>query len=246
MNQGGYSRNFRADFWDGMVRIAPLVPAVAPFGLVCGATAANVGLGPEAGIAMSVIVYAGAAQLAILQLVADHALPVVMVMTALVINLRFAMYSASIAPHLRGAPIPARLLLAYVLTDQAYAVSLVRYLDGKDMAPRARIWFYAGGAIEIWVVWQVATVSGYFLGAAVPDGWSLDFAVPLTFGALLIAAVRSRADALAAAVGGSVAVGAAGLPYNLGLVLGAALGILAGVLFGPAVVGKRERGGEAG
>jgi predicted branched-subunit amino acid permease len=169
-----------------------------------------------------------------------------MVMTALVVNLRFAMYSASIAPHLKGVPLPMRLLLAYLLTDQAYAVSLVRFLEAKEMTPPSRVWFYSGTAVALWVVWQAATVIGYFLGALVPKDWSLDFAVPLTFGALLISAVRNRADALAAAVGGTVALAAAGLPYNLGLVLGAALGIVSGVLFGllvaPGTAG--DSGGE--
>jgi predicted branched-subunit amino acid permease len=136
------------------------------------------------------------------------------------------MYSASIAPHFADYGRRIRAGLAYVLTDQAYALSVAEF---ERTPERSRWRYYLGAAATLWVVWQITTVLGVLVGAGVPDAWGLTFAVPLVFLALLVPAMKDRPTTAAAAVGGTVAVVAAGVPYELGLLVGAVSGIVGGL-----------------
>lgn len=204
----------------------PLLLGIIPFGLVAGIAAVDAGLGLQHAIGFSAVVFAGASQLAAIDLLGSNAPLAVVFVTAVVINLRMMMYSASIAPELREQPARWKALMAYVLTDQAYALSMVRYRD-PDVDRR---WYYLAAAFTLWAVWQLATVAGVFLGAGVPDAWGLEFAVPLVFLALLVPAMQDRATTVAGLVGGIVAIGVAGLPLNLGLLVAATVGIVGGVV----------------
>lgn len=221
--------NARADLLAGAVAAAPLLVGIVPFGLVTGVAGVNAGIPPGQVVAMSVVVFAGAAQLATIDLVGRTAPVAVVVLTAVVINLRMSMYSASIAPYFRRFSTPTRWLGAYVLTDQAYALSLAEY-GRTTPAERDRWWFYLGVAASLWLTWQVATVAGVVLGSSIPAGLSLEFAVPLTFMALLFPVLDDRATEVAAVVAGGVGVAATVLPFDLGLVAASLVGILAGVL----------------
>lgn len=220
--------NLRQDWIDGMRVMLPLLPGAVPFGMIAGVVASNAGLDALAGIGQSVIVFAGAAQLASTQLIADAAPVLVVILTGLVINLRMAMYSASLAGHLSALPRGKRWLVSYLMTDQSYALSIMRYTQRPEMSLAAKFAFYMGGAIPMWVVWLAATAAGYFLGNRIPASWSLDFFVPLSFLALIVPAIRDRANAVAALTGGATAVLAWDLPFNLGLFLAALAGIAAG------------------
>lgn len=208
-----------------MRRAAPLVPGIVPFGLVAGVAAVEAGLSPLQAVGMSLVVFAGAAQLAMIDLLGSDAPLVIVVATAAVINLRMLMYSASIAPHLRGFRERARPLCSYLLTDQAYAISLVAFED-EDVD---RLPFYLGLALTIWVVWQASTVAGVVLGRGLPPSLGFTFAVPLVFLALLVPAADDRPKALAAVAAGTVAVLGRDLPLNLGLLVGAVAGVAAGM-----------------
>ena len=216
-----------AAFRRGVRDVAPLLLGIIPFGLVAGIATVNAGLGLPAAVGLSVVVFAGASQLAALELLGQNAPLTVVVATAVVINLRLLMYSASIAPYFREFTGRWKAALAYVLTDQAYAVSVASYRSDNDID---RKWYYLGVAVTLWAVWQVTTVVGALLGTGVPDAWGLEFAIPLVFLAILVPAIEDRASVVAAVVGGAVAVGGAGLPLNLGLLVAASLGITAGVL----------------
>jgi 4-azaleucine resistance transporter AzlC len=217
----------RADFRRGVRDVAPLLLGVAPFGLVAGIAAANAGLDLTQAVGMSVIVFAGASQLAALDLIGRDAPLSVVVLTAVVINLRMLMYSASIAPYFRTFAARVKAGLAYLLTDQAYALSIASY---RAEASVDRVAYYLGVAVTLWVVWQLTTAAGVLLGTGVPDAWGLEFAVPLVFLALLVPAMEDGPTTVAGLVGGTVAVVGAGLPLNLGLLVGASVGIVAGLL----------------
>lgn len=217
----------RADFRRGVRDVAPLLLGVAPFGLVAGIAAANAGLDLTQAVGMSVIVFAGASQLAALDLIGRDAPLSVVVLTAVVINLRMLMYSASIAPHFRTFAARVKAGLAYLLTDQAYALSIASYRAEESID---RVAYYLGVAVTLWIVWQVTTAAGVLLGTGVPDAWGLEFAVPLVFLALLIPAMEDGPTTVAGLAGGTVAVVGAGLPLNLGLLVGASVGIVAGLL----------------
>lgn len=177
---------------------------------------------------MSFIVFAGAAQLAAVQLIAGGGSAVVVILTALIINLRFVMYSASLAPHFRQFSAWWKALLAYLLTDQAYAVAITHFEE--DIEAKSKRLYFFGAALALWIVWQASTVVGIFLGARVPEGWSLEFVIPLTFMALLFPAITDRATGAAAASAAVAALLVASLPLNLDLLAAALIGVVIGIV----------------
>lgn len=207
---------------NGVRDVSPLLLGVVPFGLVAGVTAIEAGFPPEVAVAMSVVVFAGAAQLALIDLVGQGATPAVAAATALIVNLRYLMYSASIAPRFRTYSARWRALCSYLMTDQAYALTVVR--EGPVRA------YYLGAAAALWITWQATTVAGVVVGASIPPAWNLSFAVPLTFLALLVPAVEDYPTLSAALIAGTVATVGVGLPFNLGLVVGALAGIGVGAV----------------
>jgi 4-azaleucine resistance transporter AzlC len=230
----------RRAFSDGIRIMLPLLPGAVPFGMIAGVVASDAGLDALAGIGQSVVIFAGAAQLASTQLIADVAPALVVIFTGLIINLRFAMYSAALAPHFAALPRGRRWLAAYLMTDQAYALSAMRYASEPGMTLSSKFAYYMGGASVMWIVWVGATAAGYFLGNRVPPSWSLDFFIPLSFLALVVPNIRDRANASAALTGGTVAVAGWGLPFNMGLFLAALTGIAAGYLV-ERLTSARER-----
>jgi 4-azaleucine resistance transporter AzlC len=191
-------------------------------------TAAASVVGGGLGIATSFVIFAGAAQLATVQLLDSGTSLAVVIVTALVVNVRHLMYSAALAPHFSEFPVRSRLVLPYLLTDQAFAVSMPRYETETD--PIYKRWFFAGCGLTLWGSWQLATIAGVVLGAQIPDSLGLEFAIPLVFLVLLIPVVQTRPGLVAAVVGGVVAVLASDAAYSLGLVVGALSGVGAGVL----------------
>ncbi|NHN40183.1 AzlC family ABC transporter permease [Halorubellus sp. JP-L1] len=224
----------RADAIDGARAISPFLLGVVPFGLVYGVTAIDRGLDPTLVAAMSAIVFAGAAQLAAVDLIAKGSPAVVVLATILVVNLRYPMYAASIAPHFRAFTTRSRAICAYLMTDQAYAVALTEYRE-QDTSPDRRLWYYVGAAFTLWIAWQLSTITGILVGARVPPGLSLEFAIPLTFLALLVPNVTDRASALAALVGGVGTVLGANLPYDVSLVAAALAGVVVATILDDAL-----------
>lgn len=190
----------------------------------------NAGIPPNHAIAMTVVSFTGAAQLAAIDLINRTAPIAVVILTAVIINLRFTMYSASLAPHFRRFAPLTKWFGAYLLTDEAYAVSIIKFRD-TDLNEQGQKWFYFGAALSFWATWQISAAAGVILGASVPAGLSLEFAMPLTFMALLFPALDDRPTELGALVSGGVSVLVATLPFNLGFVMAALIGIVVGVLF---------------
>jgi 4-azaleucine resistance transporter AzlC len=217
-----------AAFLSGARAIVPALFALLPFGLAFGASAAGSGFSAIEALGMSVFVAAGAAQLAAVPLISAGASIAVVVLTVLVINLRFMLYSASMAPHFRSLPLWWKGLLSYHLTDQAYAATIIRFDEAETREPDKR-WYFLGTGLAIWSTWQVATLTGVFLGARVSEGWSLDFVLPLVFIALAVPAIKDRTTGAAALSASVAAVFAASLPLNLGLIGAALIGVVGGL-----------------
>jgi predicted branched-subunit amino acid permease len=222
-------RLFSPEVRAGAAAVAPMLVGIIPFGLVAGATPVNDGLGGAAAIGLSTIVFAGASQLAALDALAHGGSVLVAVLAACTINLRMLLYSASISPYLADEPRPRRLATAYLLTDQAYAVSITRWSSGNG--GEGRVPFFLGAGLLLWIVWQASTIVGVLVGAAVPADVPLDFAVPLVFLVLLVPTLTSRPAVVAAAVGGGAAVAAAEAGAGpLYVIVGALSGIAAGAV----------------
>jgi 4-azaleucine resistance transporter AzlC len=217
----------RSEFLAGVRAELPLLVGVIPFGMIYGVLALGAGLPPTAAQAMSAVVFAGSAQFVMVQLFGNGAPALVIILTAFIVNLRHALYSASVAPHLEGLSPRWKRLLAYLLTDEAYAVSITHYNRGGEATHKH--WFFFGAGLALWTSWQASTAIGIFLGAQVPPSWSLDFTLALTFIALVVPALKDRASVAAALAAGIVAVVAYSLPYRLGLVSAALVGIIVGL-----------------
>lgn len=225
-----------------MTAVTPLLVGVIPFGLVAGAAPLDAGLGGGVAIGLSTIVFAGASQLAMVDVLGDGGSVLIAVLTAWTINLRLMLYSASLSPFLTKEPLGRRTWAAYLLTDQAYAVSITRWSGGgRAAAPERRLPFYFGAAVALWVNWQICTVIGVLIGAAIPDSLPIEFAIPLVFLVLLVPTLTSSPAVVAAIFGGGAAVVCAELGgEHLAIAVGAISGITAGVVAeylrdGPAV-----------
>ncbi len=221
---------FRAGFLEGLRDVVPILLAVSPFGFVVGVAAIEIGLPWTQAVGMSYLVFAGTAQLAALQLLAVGSPVAVILLTTLLLNLRFALYAATLAPHLRGPRWPVRLWMASMMTDQSMALGTHRFATHPERG--AKVAYYLAVSMSVWVVWTTASVVGVFVGGAVPAGLSLEFAVPLVFLTLWVFALaRGRAPVwTAGGVAALVAVAGQGWPYNLGLLAAAFAGIAAGTL----------------
>lgn len=218
----------RSEFAAGVRAVLPLLLGVIPFGTIYGVLALAAGIPPAAAQVMSAVVFAGSAQFVAVQLIGAGAPAVVVLLTTFVINLRHVLYSASLAPHLAPLHRPWKWLLAFLLTDEAYAVSIVRHRRGTPDSTGH--WYTLGVSLALWLSWQISTAVGIYLGAQVPPSWSLDFTLALTLIALVVPALNSGAAVAAATTAGVIAVVAAGLPFKLGLMLAASCGILAGLI----------------
>jgi 4-azaleucine resistance transporter AzlC len=223
----------------------PLLVGVFPFGLIYGTLALNAGIPLAAAQAMSSIVFAGSSQFAFAQLTHDAAPALVILLTIAVINLRHMLYSASLAPHLKDLSPRWKILLSYLMTDEAYAVAVLNYEQMglpaacPERSRRAGHWYFLGAGLALWTTWQASTAAGLWLGASLPADLPLDFALPLTFIAMVVPALRNRPAVAAALSAGLVALLAFSLPYKLGLILAA----LTGIAVGTFLEGRLERNG---
>jgi len=214
------------EFWRGVRDQSPLLVGVAPFGLVFGVLGIASGLSPLQTIMMSSIVFGGASQVLFAQLWASGTPPIFVGGSVSIINLRHVLYSASVASHLRHLPFYWRVLLAYLLTDEAYAVSIKRFMEKPDNP--VKHFHLLGSGLLLWVCWQTTTAIGVFAGVTIPPTLSLDFIIPLTFIAIVAPAIRNTAHMMACITSAVIAVFGQTLPWNSWILLAAGGGIAAG------------------
>jgi 4-azaleucine resistance transporter AzlC len=236
----------RSLFWAGVRATLPVMTSVAPFGMLVGATGLTAGIPAGVIMAMSPVVFAGSSQLLALQLMASSSPALVLLLTTLVVNLRHTLYGISLAPHVRSLRRGWQWLLAYFMTDEVFAITISRYNQEAAHPPPNRHWFFLGSGLTLWSGWQLSTGIGLVLGSQIPASWGLDFAIALTFIALVVPALADHAAVLAALVGGGLAVLLAGLPYNLGLVAAALGGILAGMAVDLGWISRKSKVSQSG
>lgn len=215
-------------FQSGVRDVAPILLGVIPFGLIYGVIVNSAGLSGILGQAMSTVIFAGSAQLITTQLFGSLTPALIIIATAAVLNLRHLLYSASIAPFLQDIGRGWKIILSYLLTDEAYAIVIIKFEKSVALTSTYRIWYFLGVGLGLWVTWHISTAIGIFVGGQIPASWGLDFSVPLTFIALVVPAIRDRAGAVAMLVAGAAVILLASLPLKLGLLSAMLLGILAG------------------
>lgn len=221
----------------GLRAALPLALSIVPFMAVFGVLMHAGGFSPLIAQAMSVLVFAGA-QLVVAQMLLAGAPAALIVVAGATINARHLLYSASIAPYLCRLPLGWRVLLAYLLTDETYLLSMQRYQQPDQTEQRQ--WFLLGAGLDIWIACQGSTALGCLLGAQVPVTWHLEFTATLTFLALLMSALRDWASRGTALVAGVSAGLVAGLPFESGLLVAAGLGLVVGLTLDARKPEQRE------
>ena len=208
----------KSAYWAGVRDGLPFIVMVVPFALLFGVVGIEAGLSMAQTMSFSVLVIAGASQFAALQLMLENAAIGFVLLAALAVNLRMAMYSAALAPHLGGAPFWQRALVGYLNFDQSY------------MALPAKVAYFLGVALVISPLWCVFTYIGARLGATVPADIEIAFILPIAFLSMVAPMLKSLAHVAAAFVSIIVAISLAGLPAGSGLLIAAVCAMLTGVV----------------
>jgi 4-azaleucine resistance transporter AzlC len=229
------------EFAGGIKAGLPILLGVIPFGMIYGTLAVGSGLSAVVAQAMSSIVFAGSAQFITAQLLAQATPYIVVILTAAIVNLRHMLYSASMAPYLGHLPARWKAPLAYLLTDEAYAMAISRFTR-PDGGGTFGHWYFLGAGLTLWVCWQLSTALGIVVGALVPPAWSLDFALPLTFIAIVVPALKDRPAVAAALVAGVMSVVAFNMPLKLSIVVATLAGITAGLIAEASMGSERISG----
>jgi predicted branched-subunit amino acid permease len=215
-------------YWQGVRDGAPFLLVLIPFAALFGVVATEAGLSVFEALAFSVVVIAGAAQFTALQLLTEEAPTVIVIASALAVNLRMAMYSASLAPHFGAAPLWKRALAAYMTVDQSFALGISKYEDQPEMPVAAKLAYFFGVVTPIIPCWYAFTMIGAWGGKAVPPELALDFALPITFLAMIGPMLRTLAHLAAGFVSVVAALSLTAVPFNLGLIIAGVLGMMAG------------------
>lgn len=228
-------------FLRGCLASAPFIIVVVPFALLFGVVATEAGLNVAQVMLFSVTVFAGASQFAALQLMQEQAPVLIILATALAINLRMVMYSVAMAPHLGGARLGVRALMAYFLVDQSFAASAVEFERRPHQSLPEKVAFFFGTVAPIAPLWFGASLAGALVGEAISKDYALDFAVPITFLAICAPMLRSLPHIVAAGVSIAGALMLSFLPYGTGLLLAACLAMAAGAACEVALEKRRVR-----
>jgi predicted branched-subunit amino acid permease len=231
-----FSDSFRTGSREGIRVFLPLSVGLIPWAMVTGIAMIGAGLTPVQAMGMNVIVFAGTAQLGTLPLIAMGAPLWLIFVTALVLNLRFVIFSAALSPGFRGVSAPLRWFSGYLLTDGVFAVCLNKMLDVEDRS--WRLGYYLAPSVLTWVLWQAFALFGVLAAESIPKHWSLEFMASIALMVLLAPMIKLRPMLVAAATGGVVAVLANGLPLRLGVIVAIVAGIAAG--FAAEHVGGKE------
>lgn len=217
------------EFSQGARAMLPMLLGAVPFGIIFGSLAQPAGLDAAQTMGMSLLVFAGSAQFIALNLLNSGAGFAVLLLTTLVVNLRHALYSASLQPQVRSLPLAWRAALAFGLTDEVFAISQARY--AHQGAQSYAHWYFAGAALAMYLNWQLCTALGLIFGQLLPNigAWGLDFAMLATFIGIVVPSLTTRPQVAAALVAGALALLGLDWPYQSGLLLAAAGGIATGV-----------------
>lgn len=218
----------RTEFFLGVTAMLPLLLGVIPFGLVFGVLGVASGLTETQTIFMSSIIFAGASQVVFAQLWAAGSAYLIIGSSVALINLRHVLYSVAVSEHLKKLSFKWRVILAYLLTDEAFAVSIQRFNTYGGSRPVHFFMFGAGSTL--WIAWQISTVVGVIAGSTIPENWELAFAIPLTFIAVVVPLLKNFSTIICALTSSLIAICGQSLPWNSWILVAAFGGILLGAL----------------
>ncbi|KJZ18042.1 AzlC family ABC transporter permease [Loktanella sp. S4079] len=230
MTTSTVKKTARSVYWAGVRDGLPFLIMAAPFALLFGVVAMDAGLSVGQAMGFSVLVIAGASQFAAIQMITENAGIAFVLLAALAVNLRMAMYSASLVPYLGNAPLWQRAAVSYLNFDQTYITSVSRYESRPEMTVAERVAYFFGVATPITPTWIGMTLVGIMAGTAIPEAWALDFIMPIMFLAMVAPMMKSLAHIAAAAASVIVALALIGLPSGTGLLIAAGVAMLTGAI----------------
>lgn len=223
-------RGARGFFLGGLTDAVSALVATGTWGFVTGIALVKSGLTESMASLMTLMVYAGSAQLTALPLIESGA-PLWLIFAAgTVVNIRFLIFGAALHPFFRHMAWPKRFVLGFLSSDFSFVLFMNRYSESRGRATKEQLWYFMGIILPGWLVWNGFSLLGIYLGSFVPDSWSLDFAAVLALLAILIPIIKTRPMVLCLLVAGVIAWIGQPLPLRLGLIAAVAGGVAAGVL----------------
>ena len=219
----------RSAFLRGLLAALPMTVVVGPFAMLFGVVTTEAGLNLFEAMLFSISVFAGASQFAALQTMQENAPVLVVLATSLAVNLRMVMYSMTLAPHFGTLPMRSRALMAYFLVDQSFATTVAEIDRTPDMTAMEKRAVFFGAVVAVAPLWFVACLVGGLIGTAIPPDYALDFALPITFLAMVAPMLRSLPHLVAAGVSILLSLLLVWMPYGTGLLVAASVAMAAGV-----------------
>ena len=221
-------------FWSGTVDVLPLMIPVVPFGIIFGAIGIELGFGPYLTYATSIIIFSGASQIVILQLLSSGATSLIAITSSSVVSTRHLLYGAVVSQHLNHLSIYSKIGLSYLLTDQAFAVSNEYFK--KNNSNKNKHYHLVGSGFTLWFIWQLTTIIGIILGSIVPEELGLTFTIPLTFLALLVNYLRNLDHLIVIIISGVSSIIFFDSPFKSYIILSSII-----ALFGATILIKRKK-----
>ena len=206
-------------FIKGILDILPLMIPVVPFGIIYGVIGVEIGLSPMEVFAMSFVIFAGSSQIAFAQLFAAGASPLVMISSVAVINSRHILYGAVLAEYLGKLRLTWKILLSYLMADQAFSVSSAYFK--KNLKNKNAHFHMLGSGLTLWSLWQLSTLIGIVLGNIVPAQLGLEFAIPLTFFSLILSELRKLDHIVIILISGICSVLTYNFPFKIYIIFSA-------------------------
>jgi 4-azaleucine resistance transporter AzlC len=217
------------NFFMGIKDTSPLMIPVVPFGIIFGVLAIDLGLTPLTAISMSIIIFGGASQIIFLQLFSAGASSLIILSSVGAVNSRHLLYGTVLSEHLSDLSLTWKIIVSYFLVDQAFAVSNDYFKKNKK--DRYKHFHLIGGGLNCWIIWQITTIIGIYLGSIIPEKLGLTFAIPLTFLALLVNDFRKLINLIVIITSGSIAtLGYQIVPFKAYIIVAAAAGLLVAII----------------
>ena len=213
----------------GIIDVSPLMIPVVPFGIIYGVIGMDLGIGPYMTLGLSIIIFGGASQIVLLQLFSGGASSLVILSSVGAVNARHVLYGAVLSEHLSGLKLFWKVILSYVMTDQAFAVSN-NYFK-KNIKENNQQYHLLGSGFTCWTIWQISTILGIVLGSIIPEELGLSFTISLTFLALLISDFRKFKNIIVMFVSGVIAtIGYNAIPFKAYIIVAALIALIVAAL----------------
>jgi 4-azaleucine resistance transporter AzlC len=204
----------------GIIDVSPLMIPVVPFGIIYGVIGMELGIGAYMTLGLSIIIFGGASQIVLLQLFSGGASSLVILSSVGAVNSRHLLYGAVLSEHLSDLKLFWKIILSYIMTDQAFAVSNNHFK--KNNKDKSQHYHLLGSGFTCWIIWQISTILGIVLGSIVPEELGLSFTISLTFLALLISDFRKFKNIIVMLISGIVAtIGFNTIPFKAYIIVAA-------------------------